>query len=187
MEPAIVLDGTLTLDGSWSLGNASNTDFIGLRTRQELLPYRSIPMAAVTLSDGPALGDENAILGRGQDVYTFSPMPSLSAYASLDAYQSIFMPERVERITLNTYGASAASSFVGSAYPAMLTLTNGYVLPEIYDDNANNWVGNWDSRTWEGWRNVGLNITSTLGTTTLGLDGSIALDGSYTLIGLKGD
>jgi hypothetical protein len=187
MQPVILLDGTHWLDGSYSLGDPGDMAYIGLWPHQSITPYRSIAMAAIALSDSPALGNENAIFGRGQDVYDFSPEPSLSAYAVLDGYESILTQERVEAITLNTLETGVTSSFTGSAYLSQITATGCYAVPEIYSDTDNSWTGAWDTRTWHGWRNVGLTITSTVGTTYFTLDGSITLDGSYILNGYKGD
>lgn len=136
----------------------SNQD--GLQTAQQIEPHRSIAIASIPLSDGAALGDENAILSRGQDRVEFDPQPTLSDEMMASNYDAAVIVERVERITIVVHGAAAVSTFTASGGQHR-TDTMPYSLDgEAY--GLRGWEAGWGAYSWlPDWRYAGMTRTDT--------------------------
>lgn len=128
----------------------------GLQTEQHIGLPRNIAYAAIVLSDGVPMGDENAILSRGQMRVEFDPEPALSDTLALSDYDVVQNVRRVEYVTIDTIGC----------HPPMGDVA---VIDNFRDefsvhsasayDGVNIWSGSWSGRTWYGWRLVGAKIT----------------------------
>jgi hypothetical protein len=135
----------------YQLRTYSNED--GLQTEQYIGLPRNIAYASITLSDGVPLGDENAILSRGQMHIEYDPQPVVSdtlALSDLDVTREI---RRVEFVTIDGRGAYLLWGFEttgdSSRHETRIHSASAY-------DGMNVWSGLWDSRTWYGWRLVGM-------------------------------
>lgn len=130
----------------------------GLQTAQDFGNHRTIAYAAITLSDGVPLGDENAILSRGQNRYLFDPERTLSDELAPSDYDVTLETRRVERITIETRAdgltwPDVEAIVLGSA-PTFGATASAY-------DGVNNWIGPWNDRSWLGWRLVGMKYSET--------------------------
>lgn len=128
----------------------------GLQAAQQIEPHRSIAIASIPLSDGAALGDENAILSRGQDRVVFDPEPTLSDEMMASNYDADVIVERVESITIVVHAAAAESTF---------TATGGQhiteTMPYSLDEEAYGLRG-WGAYSWlPDWRYAGQARTDT--------------------------
>ena len=131
----------------------------GFQTEQVIQPRRNISMAAVCLSDGPAFGDENFVLSRGQARTVFDPPPVPSDQMRLSDYVGSVVVERVERITLSVHLGSAASDFVATGVIGQID-ARVFVSAEAYP--LRGWIGGWDTLQWlPDWRSAGMTRTDT--------------------------
>lgn len=124
---------------------------IGLQTEQLIGVPVNIAYASIELSGGVPLGDENAILSRGQERYLFDPEPILSDSMAPSDYTATREIRRVERITIDLRGGEV----VWDAVAVAQYRTNTMGLTASAYDGVNSWQGSWGPRTWMGWRLVG--------------------------------
>lgn len=132
----------------------------GLQTAQQIEPHRTIAMASIALSEGPAAGDENFILSRGASRVDFDPEPTPSDLMMLSNYSATTVVELVERITIDEHGTAVPSTFTATGvegrtdtYP-FVTDEEAYLLPT--------WAGGWDAGQWlPDWRYAGMTRTDT--------------------------
>lgn len=134
---------------AYQLRTYSNAE--GLQTLQHIGLPINIAYASIELSGGVPLGDENAILSRGQERYLFDPEPVLSDGLAPSGYDALGEVRRVERITLSVLAAGAEFGEVEASNQR----TNVYGGFASAYDGLNVWEGWWDSRNWLGWREVG--------------------------------
>lgn len=132
----------------------------GLQGDQVFGRARNVAYASIALSDGVPLGDENAILSRGQLIIEFDPAPTLSDSLAASAYGAEFVARRVERILL-----SESAAWVGDVLVSAISEAAGRddlrSAGINFYDGTNTWLGPWDTRSWLGWRHVGMAMTST--------------------------
>lgn len=132
----------------------------GLQTEQQIEPHRTIAMASIPLSDGAALGDENAILSRGQDRVVFEPEPTMSDEMMLSNYDAEVVVERVERITIAVHAAAAESTFTAAGGQHRTE-----TMPYSIDEEAyllRGWTAGWGAYPWlPDWRIAGQTRTDT--------------------------
>lgn len=133
----------------YQLRTYSNAE--GLQTLQHIGLPINIAYASIELSGGVPLGDENAILSRGQERYLFDPEPVLSGSLAPSGYDAIGEVRRVERITLSVLAAGVEFGEVEASNQR----TNVYGGFASAYDGLNVWEGWWDARNWLGWRQVG--------------------------------
>lgn len=134
---------------AYQLRTYSNAE--GLQTLQHIGLPINIAYASIELSGGVPLGDENAILSRGQERYLFDPEPVLSDSLAPSGYDAISEVRRVERITLSVLAAGVEFGEVDASNQR----TNVYGGFASAYDGLNVWEGWWDARNWLGWRQVG--------------------------------
>ena len=140
----------------YQLRTYSNAE--GLQTEQHIGVPRNIAYASITLSDGVPLGDENAILSRGQMHIEYDPEPVVSDTLALSDYDVTRDIRRVEFVTMDGRGAYLLWP---DGVEAELSLVDTYGAYASAYDGLNDWSGAWSSRNWLGWRNVGMSITDT--------------------------
>lgn len=134
---------------AYQLRTYSNAE--GLQTLQHIGLPINIAYASIELSGCVPLGDENAILSRGQERYLFDPEPVLSDSLAPSGYDAIGEVRRVERITLSVLAAGVEFGEVEASNQR----TNVYGGFASAYDGLNAWEGWWDARNWLGWRQVG--------------------------------
>lgn len=125
-----------------------------LQPFDEMMPMISIAYATVALSDGVALGDENAALsGLWEDVVVFNPTPATSDSLSLSDYTATEQLTYLDRVSLenHAYGAAISAITPTAAEKNYGVFSGGAVS---YDGGRTRWAGSWDSRTWLGWLSV---------------------------------
>lgn len=133
-------------------------NLVGAQTDQVFGAPLNIPYAAITLSEGPPLGDENAIFSRGTVRYLFEPEPTLSDELAPSDYEVIEDIRRVERITIALHGAGLEYGTAGVVVVGGSTATFAAAV-SVYE-GSNTWTGLWGPRNWYGWRNVGMAMTT---------------------------
>ena len=155
--------GAMRLDDAWFI---FNTDFMsftvrsvsnvdGIESYQTIPKVRSVANAAIALSDGAVLGENNAVLGRGRMEYVADPSPTVSDLLTLSDYTVTSDYTRVENITMAT--GMQAVAFPDPDQAVLLSDT----ITDVADSHPNgDWTGAWDSRTWLEWRFVGISMTS---------------------------
>lgn len=152
----------------WVLSEAD-----GLQLQQQIEPHRSIAMASIPLSDGSALGDENAILSRGAESVAFDPQPIPSDLMMLSNYGYTTSVELVEYISIDAKSSAVTldpitfakfQRFDGRVYAS----AEGYPLDE------------------GDYRVAGMAITNEVGTLDLNYNGHAAHNGLYEYIGYRG-
>lgn len=132
---------------------------LGLRTDQEFGLPRNIAYASIALSDGVALGDENAILSRGQMLIEHDPIPIISGELGLSDYDAIRTIRRVEFVTIDLRMGFIEYPTDEIAIDSHITskATMQFYIARIENYN---WVGQWDDRVWISQdRIVGMNQT----------------------------
>jgi hypothetical protein len=134
----------------YELRTYSNT--VGAQGEQSPISPRNVAYASIALSDGVPLGDENAILSRGQMRYLFDPEPILSDSLVPSDYDVDAQVRRVERVTIDTRGGQVPADVDGTALAGQESV---YVAWASAYDGVNTWVGPWNARSWLGWRLVG--------------------------------
>lgn len=135
---------------AYQLQTYSNAD--GAQTVQTVGVPRNVAYAAITLSDGVPLGDENAILSRGQVVIEYNPSPTVSDELAMSDYDASRLTQRVERVILSSLGEAVEWQFVTVAEAGRDDVR--FMTASAYD-GMNAWSGPWDGRNWLGWREVG--------------------------------
>lgn len=146
--------GRLVLDGYrppinhpaaiFSLSSLGNPD--GANSEQHIAPFRSVAKSSITLSDGFALGDINAVLGRGRIDRELVPAPSISDALALSDAQVVVTVARVTDIVLDARGALANVSAQINQSESGLTVAFGFVATLNTDMG---WTGTWSvGRHW---------------------------------------
>lgn len=156
----------------------------GVQTDQSLGNVRDIAYAAITLSDGVPLGDENALLSRGQERYTsywvhgHGPVIQWQgAWDNRNWFGDVGLPPVVEinpklsnGLKLSAYEVEheirrveritleTHGALVDAAFT--LVLNNGRedvrsMQVAVYD-GLNGWSGPWGTGNWLGWRWAGM-------------------------------
>lgn len=133
----------------------SNVD--GLQTEQNFGKARNVAFASIALSAGVPLGDKNAILSRGSYRYDITPKPIMSDTLALSDLKSTKVITLVERVTIETHGVLVADGIDGAVTNIQFDIR---AMSASLHDNSNTWTGNWDQRTWSGWREVGMTVTT---------------------------
>lgn len=134
----------------------SNDD--GLQTEQDFGKARNVAVASIALSAGVPLGDKNAILSRGRVHYDIKPRPTLSGDLAMSDIKSTKIINRVERITIDTHGIRPVGSLAGVVSDGR---TDTYAIAAANRAGENTWTGTWGQRNWNGWRDVGMKMTTT--------------------------
>lgn len=136
------------------------TEADGLKTDQQIEPHRTIAMANIILSDGDALGEENAILSRGAERVTFDPEPIPSELMYLSGYSATHVVERVEAVSTQAHMMDAASAFTANPGDVAHTGVRAYASNEAYP--LRYWTGSWGNYPWlPDWRVAGSKRTDT--------------------------
>lgn len=166
-EPVVEYDAWHSYDGEASYGDPSDAKHIGLRLHQQIEPHRNIAMANVILSDGEALGEENAILSRGVDRVTFNPEPIPSELMFLSGYGASYSVERVEAVITDAHATGLTNTTAPDPGEVAHTDTIAYTSNEAYPlrywtSTENQAPALWDAQRWvPEWRVAGMVITST--------------------------
>lgn len=127
----------------------------GVQTAQVFGAPRNVAWASITLSDGAPLGDENAILSRGQMRYTFDPVPTMSDSLAPSDYDVQAEIRRVERVVIDDRKDVV---MVDSSSPQYMAHVDVRAMSASAYDGVNTWRGPWAPRNWLGWRDVGMTI-----------------------------
>lgn len=152
-------DNEFTLNHPCSrLDNSISSETGGFQTAQQIEPHRSIAMAAIALSDGPAAGEENFVLGRGAERVVFDPEPIPSDMMFLSGYDAVTAVERVELITISLHALEVETTFLPAGEVQRID-TRAYASDEAYLLHL--WTGGWDAARWvPEWRISGMVMTS---------------------------
>lgn len=168
--------GRLTLDGHrpamnhqaliLSLVSVSNPS--GLKEPQQITPWRSVAKSAVALSDGYALGDMNAVLGRGRVVRRLSPSSVLSGSLALSDQQYTTIIDRVTEIVMDRRLAHVQVSPVQNQLLFGTTNATSY-FAQLNTDTG--WTGAWSAlRKWNDHTLVGMSTYSVVLTSSFASD-----------------
>jgi len=157
--------GRLVLDGDrpainhlvamFSLGSLGNAQ--GVNNDQHMTPWRSVAKASVALSDGFALGNLNAVLGRGQLVRRILPVPSLSGLLALSGASAVTTIDRVTEIVFDAHGALLLLGATVSQCGMWPEICMSYMV-RLNEDTG--WTGFWTAdRAWHDQSVVGMAIS----------------------------
>ena len=120
---------------------------IGLEIEQSIGVPRNVALASITLSDGMELGNENAILSRGEVRRVVNPKESLSDHLKPSDYTYVRSISRVESISLSSPFALIEYPIgeieVGSATTWVRPMSSFVAW-----DDGRSWTGNWDTGRW---------------------------------------
>lgn len=120
---------------------------IGLEIEQSIGVPRNVALASITLSDGMELGNENAILSRGEVRRVVNPKESLSDHLKPSDYTYVRSISRVESISLSSPFALIEYPIgeieVGSATTWVRPMSSFVAW-----DDGRSWTGNWGTGRW---------------------------------------
>jgi len=147
-EPEIQFNGIHGYDGEATYCSPLDTQHFGLQLHQQIRSARNVAMAAITLSDGAELGDENAILSRGVESAEFDPQPVLSEEMFLSGYDAVRTVERVEVVTTQANVAGAAYTFVPVVEDVGQVDTRAFASNEAFP--LRRWTNSADNQPFDG-------------------------------------